>query len=204
MVRQSKRQDADVLRAKFFANREQVRSFITNWRCPEIEWPEFKEIPSPWVIPQGEEDQWLNRHAPFMDEYRWFLDARPVAEGISEVRANWWFGSEHEFERLQIEFLSYADPGYLAETLTWGAHAAALKGWREQDVHALHAWLFEGLDSRPMNQGVRGQKRTGFILFELSRMPVGQNEIASRLSMTLTDNALDGTPLTDEGRTLSG
>jgi hypothetical protein len=204
MVRQSKRQDADELRAKFIANREQVRSFITNWRCPEIEWPPFREIPSPWVIPKGEEKHWLNDFAPSMDEYQWLLEARPVAEGISQVWASWWFGKGHAFERLQIEFRSYADPAYLAETLTWGAHAAALKGWREEDVHALHAWLFEGLDSRPINDAVRGQKRTGFILFELLRMPAGQNEIGSRLSMTLTDTALDGTPLDHEGNPLSG
>jgi hypothetical protein len=204
MVRRSKRQDADELRAKFVANREKVRSFIANWRCPEIEWPAFREIPLPWVIPNGEEEQWLQQHAPFMDEYRWLLEPRPVTEGVSQVWACWWFGKGHEFELLEIDFRSYADPQYLAETLTWGAHAAALKGWREEDVHALYDWLFEGIDSRPMEEGVRGQKRTGFILFKLVRMPVSRTEIGTRLSMTLTDKALDGTPLTADGRTASG
>lgn len=202
-TRRSKRQETDELRAKFIANRERVRTWMANWECPEIEWPKFREVPFPWVIGRGEEQQWLKRHAPFMNEYRWSMEARPMAEGITYVRAHWRFGNGHEFDGLAIEFLSFADPPYLAERLTTGAHTASLKSWRADDVHDLYTWLFEGLDSRPMNDMVRGQKRTGLILFKLLRSPDIQTKgIFSRLSLTMTNTALDGSPLDDEGGTL--
>ncbi|MGK5531266.1 hypothetical protein [Streptomyces sp. URMC 129] len=192
------------LRARFLANREKVRSWFAGWECPEIEWPEFREVPLPWVVARGEEQRWLEHHAPFMDTYLWLLQARSPQRGISQVRASWSFGAGHAFDRLEIGFRSWADPDYLAEKLALGAHAAALRGWREEDVRELHAWLFQGLDSRPMGDGVRGQKRIGFVLCHLVRAPVSRTEIAARLRVTLTDTALDGSPLDAEGRTLPG
>jgi hypothetical protein len=156
------------------------------------------------VVPPDDEEQWLALHAPFMEEYHWLLEARPRARNISRVWAAWWFGAGHEFERLEIEFRSVADPQYLAENLAMGAHAAALKGWQPDDVRALYAWLLDGLDSRPMSDMVHGNKRTGFILFDLVRSPLGSSEIAARLRMTLTTTTLDGTPLDDDGRPVTG
>lgn len=204
MIRRRKhqQQDPDELRAKFVANREKVRSFITGWACPEVEWPAFAEIPLPCMVPKGQEQEWLKRRAPFVGEYHWLLQARPLVADIRSLWAHWNFAEGHEFQLLEIEVQSVPDPGYLAEKLTLGAHAAALKGWRPGDAHELHAWLFEGLDSRPLDDGVRGQKRTGFILFKLLRFPVaGANEISAKLSMTLTDTALDGSPLDAGGET---
>ncbi|PSK67925.1 hypothetical protein B0E53_00196 [Micromonospora sp. MH33] len=73
MFGRSKRQDADALRERFIANREKVRSWISGWDCPEVEWPDVPEIPFPWVVRQVDEPMWLKRHAPFMDEYGWVL-----------------------------------------------------------------------------------------------------------------------------------
>lgn len=199
MFRRSQRQDVDALREKFLANRERVRSWIGGWDCPEVEWPELAEIPLPWVVRQADERMWLKRHAPFMNEYAWILEARPVAQGVSQVVAHWQFGEGHEFDRLDIDFRSFADPPYLSEKLALGAHAAGLKGWQEGDLQGVYAWLFEGIDSRPMGEMVRGQHRSGFILFQLTRWPHSRTEINVRLRMTLTGTALDGTALNSAG-----
>jgi len=202
MSRRSERQGVEELRSKFVANREKVRSWTADWDCPEIEWPPFPEVPRPWVVLPGGEEGWLAQHAPFMEEYHWLLEARPRADGISQVWASWWFGAGHEFERLEIEFRSFADPQYLAEKLALGADAAALEGWQREDVQGLYAWLFEGLDSRPMDDMVQGNNRTGFILFHILRSPLSTNEIAARLRITLTTTTIDGTPLDEQGGAL--
>jgi len=203
MIHRSRRQDANELRARFLANRNKVRSWTAEWHCPEVEWPAFREIPWPWVVHRGEEEQWLERHAPFMGEYRWLLEARPVAgTGVSQVGGHWFFGGGHKFERLEIEFQSVADPPYLAEMLALGVHAAGLEGWHQDDVQGLHVWLLEGLDSRPISDLVEGRRRTGVILFELRRRPApaADNEIHARLTMTLTNTTLDGSPLDAKGQ----
>jgi hypothetical protein len=204
MSRRPKRQDVDALRARFVANREKVRSWISDWSCPEVEWPDFRQTPSPWSIPDSDERMWLQRHAPFLDEYWWLLEARPVTEGVSRVIAHWHFGERHRLKRLEVDIRSYADPAYLAEKLALAAHAAALEGWWEQDVHGLHAWLFEGIDSRPMSDMVRGQQRIGFILFEILRTPHSRTEIDARLRMTLAKTTLSGNPLNNAGESSSG
>ncbi|MFI6740347.1 hypothetical protein ACIBI9_46120 [Nonomuraea sp. NPDC050451] len=202
IFRRSKRQNTDQLLAKYLSNREKVRSWISGWDCPEIDWPGSDEIPHPWGLPRGSEEQWLQRHGPFPGEYHWLLEARPLTPDISQVWAIWRFGEEHIFDQLEIEFRCVPDPGYLAEKLTLAAHAADLKGWREEDKRALHDWLLDGLDSRPLGEGVRGQKRTGFILFGLTRLPVDATTISAHLRMTLTDTALNGSPLNAEGEPL--
>jgi len=191
------------LRDRFVANREQVRSWTGRWDCPEVRWPEFTDIPSPWVVPPGDEQDWLDRHAPFLDGYQWFLQAQPVAQGVSQVVATWSFAERHAFERLDIEMRTFADPRYLSEKLALGAHAAQLKGWQDEDLRGLFEWLLQGLDSRPISDMVRGQRRSGFILFEILRSPHSQQEITARLRMTLTDVALDGSPLNNDGRSPS-
>lgn len=188
------------LRARFVANREQVRSWTGRWDCPEVRWPEFSDVPSPWVVLPAEREDWLERHAPFLDAYRWLLEARPVATGVSRVVGNWEFGPGHTFERLHIEMRTFADPAYLAEKLALGAHAAQLKGWQDDDLPGLYEWLLQGMDSRPMADMVRGQRRSGFILFEVIRSPHSHQEINAQLRMTLTDVALDGSPLNRDGR----
>ena len=206
MIHRSKRQRADELRAKFVTNREKVRSWVANWDCPEIAWSEVPAIPSPWVVGKGEEWTWLKHHAPFMDQYQWFLEARPLAQGVTHVRGNWWFGEGHEFKELEIQTRTVADPEYLAEALTLGVNAAALKRWTEADAQPVYEWLFEGLDSRPMGHGVTGRIRSGFILLDFARMPAldivpntspshSRTEIRVRLRLTLTNTALDGSPL---------
>jgi len=87
-----------------------------------------------------------------------------------------------------------ADPPFLAETLALGADAAALDGWRPDDIHALHQLLLEGLDTRPLDHAVQGNKRMGFILFEVQRWPTMDNEVVAKLSMKPTTTALDGSP----------
>lgn len=199
MFGRSQRRQDEESGSRFLANREQVRSWMSGWACPEIAWPRLPDTPDPWT---GTEREWLDRGVRATQEYFWILEAQPLARGITSVVAGWWFGAGHTFERLDIEFRSVADPPYLAEMLTLGAHAASLKGWRDEDVPALHAWLFAGIDSRPVGQMLRGTKRTGFILFELVRAPLSSRDrILTRLRMTLTDTALDGTPLNAMGGT---
>ncbi|AQZ63386.1 unnamed protein product [[Actinomadura] parvosata subsp. kistnae] len=202
IFRPAKRQNRDQPLAKYLSNRERVRSWITGWDCPEIDWPGLEEIPHPWGLPRGSEEKWLRRHGPFPGEYRWLLEARPLTPDISQVWAVWQFDGDHQFDRLEIEVRCVPDPVYLAEKLTLAAHAADLKGWQEQDQHALYDWLIEGLDSRPLSEGVRGQKRAGFILFALTRMPIGSATLSANLRMTLTDTALDGSPLNAQGEPL--
>ena len=201
MGRRAARDGVDELRARYLANREKVRSWLADWDCPEVEWPPVEDVPSSCGVGRGGAARWLDRHAPFLQEYRWFLEGRPRAEGVSQAWAWWQFGAGHEFERLEVEFRSYADPPYLAEKLALAADAAALKGWRRDgdDVQALYAWLLEGLDSRPMDEMVHGNKRTGFVLFDILRSPHPTNEVSARLRMTLTTTALDGTPLDEHG-----
>ena len=70
---------------------------------------------------------------------------------------------------------------------------------RVHEVHKLHRWLCEGLDSRPPGEAVHGRKRTGFILFEFMRWPIGGHEHRAVLSMKFTTTALDGSSLDDAG-----
>jgi hypothetical protein len=200
-LRGSKRRDAEELRAKFVANREKVRSWTARWDCPEVEWPAFPEIPRPWMTAGRERDRWLDRHAPFMDEYQWLLTARPVAEGVNELWGLWEFGAGHEFERLTIRFRSFCDPGYLAEKLALGIRAAALKGWQDDDVHDLYNWLRGGVLQCTDSGMVRGKHRTGFLLCEMTCAVVSNTEVITETRTTLTNTALDGTPLNADGRT---
>lgn len=79
----SERQRADELRAKFLVNWEKVGSWVADWDCPEIAWPEVSVIPLPWVVGEEEEQEaeqtWLEHHAPFTDQYQWLLEALPLA-----------------------------------------------------------------------------------------------------------------------------
>lgn len=200
-LRKPKRRDADELRAKFVANREKVRSWTERWECPEVEWPAFSEVPGPWIIPPREQNSWLDHHAPFMDEYRWLLEARPVAEGVSELWALWEFGAGHEFECLTIRFRSFLDPAYLAERLAMGIRAADLKGWQDDDVHGVYDWLHGGVHGCTDSSMVRGKHRTGFLSCEMTCAAVSSTEVSTETRITLTNTSLDGVPLNADGRT---
>ncbi|WP_367038327.1 hypothetical protein [Streptomyces sp. Je 1-332] len=199
-LRRSKRRDADELRAKFVANREKVRSWTRRWECPEVEWPAFPEIPKPWVIHPRAQKSWLDRHAPFMDEYQWLLEARPVAEGVAELWALWEFGGGHEFERLTIRFRTFLDPDYVAERLALGIRAAGLKGWQDDDVHDLYDWLRDGVNHCVDSGMVRGKHRSGFLLSEMTCAVVSRTEVSTETRTTLTDTTLDGARLNADGR----
>ena len=206
----SERQRADELRAKFLANREKVRSWVADWDCPEIAWLEVSAIPLPWVVGEEGEQTWLEHQAPFMDQYQWLLEARPLARGVTHVRGDWRFAEGHEFERLEIHTRTVADPEYLAEILTLGVNAAALKGWTQADTQPVYEWLFEGFDRRPMENMVTGRHRSGFILLDFMRSPAvmvragavvrpSRTEINVRLRLTLTTTDLGGSPLDSNG-----
>lgn len=199
-LRGPRRRDSDELRARFVANREKVRSWTARWECPEVEWPAFSEVPLPWVIAPREQGRWLDRHAPFMDEYRWLLVSRPVAEGVNELQGLWEFGAGHEFERLTIRFRSVLDPDYLAEKLALGIRAADLKGWQDDDVHDLYGWLRDGVTQCTDSGMVRGKHRTGFLLSEMTCAVASRTEVITETRTTLTNTALDGTPLNADGR----
>ncbi|MBX6766472.1 MAG: hypothetical protein IRY90_04865 [Actinomadura rubrobrunea] len=200
----AKKREEDEQRAKFLANRDKVRAWTEHWDCPEVQWPEFMDVPRPWIVAPGGEADWLRYHAPHMDEYWWLLEGRPVAQGLVQVLGIWWFGRNHEFDHLEIQFRSVLDPQYLAEKLALGAHAAALKGWHDSDAQKLYEWLLQGLETRPFGHGVSGKNRLGFVLCEFTRMPTGDSTVFTKLKMTLTTTALDGTPLDGEGRAIKG
>ena len=86
-------QVADELREKFITNREQVRSWLTGWDCPELTWPPFAEVPQPWVVRPGEERGWLNRHAPSMTEYRWLCIGQPTIPDVTHGFGLWEFAT---------------------------------------------------------------------------------------------------------------
>jgi hypothetical protein len=135
-----------------------------------------------------------------MDEYRWLLEARPVAQGVNELWGEWEFGAGHEFESLTIRFRSVLDPDYLAEKLALGIRAAALKGWQDDDVHDLYDWLREGVNQCTDSGMVRGKHRTGFLVSEMTCAAISRTEVITEARTTLTDTALDGTPLNADGR----
>ncbi|HZG91528.1 MAG TPA: hypothetical protein VEZ42_15055 [Pseudonocardia sp.] len=200
--RRAERERADAARAMFIANREQVRSWLAGWDFPEVSWPPVPSVPSSWAVLEGQEQAWLERHAPFLSEYWWLLEATPTTSGITSVHCSWWFGQEHRFERLEIRTRTAADPPYLAEKLALGVHAAALRGWSEGDVQDVHGWLLELIDERPMSLGVRAKNRLGHVLAEATRFPHSRTEIDMHLVVTETDTALDGSPLSGSGRTV--
>ncbi|WP_039932190.1 hypothetical protein [Streptomyces viridochromogenes] len=198
-LRGRKRRQAGELRAKYIANREKVRSWRTRWDCPEVEWPRFPHVPLPWVVRPDEQDRWLKHTAPHMDAYEWVLPARPLARGVSELQARWGFHQGHEFEGLTIRFRSVLDPDYLAERISLGIHAAALEGWRDDDLHSLYDWLREGVTHCTNSGMVTGTHRSGFLLFKITCAVLSRTEISTEVRTTLTDTSLDGAPLHADG-----
>lgn len=190
----------DELRAKFLANRERVRSWLDAWEVPEVVWTdEFSEVPSPWVVLERDRATWLKRHAPFMDEYRWMFLGRPLSPGVREVRVCWHFGAAHRFQELDLTVVCVCDPGYVAEKLTLAVNHANLKGWRAEDAQPLYQWLVDGVHTTPLNNGVRGDKRLGFVLLNFTRFPTSEGDVIVRLTAVETDRALDGSPLDGDG-----
>ncbi|MFJ7906964.1 hypothetical protein [Kitasatospora sp. NPDC096204] len=195
-----KRREADEARAKFIANREKVRSWTGRWECPEVDWPAFEEVPSPWLVLPRERDRWLDLDAPFMERYDWLLEATPRANGVDELWALWEFGAGHEFERLTIRFRTVLDPEYLAEKLALGIEAAAFDGWQDGDAQSAYDWLCEGIGSLVGSGMVRGKHRLGFVLLEMTCAAVGRTTVITELRASLTTTSLDGRPLKPDGR----
>jgi len=190
----------DELRAQFIANRERVRSWMGAWEIPEIVWTdEFSEVPTSWIVPERDRASWLKRHAPFLDQYDWLLFGRPLTPGVREVRVRWHFGAAHRFEELDLTIVSVCDPEYLAEKLTLAVHRAGLKGWRDEDAPPLYQWLLEGVRTTPLDNAVRGNKRSGFVLLNFTRFPTSDGDVIVRVTATETDRALDGSPLDGDG-----
>jgi hypothetical protein len=86
-------------------------------------------IPSPWVVTPNRQQMWFEHHAPHMPQCWWLLEPRPLTTSISQVDCGWWFGEEHQFDRLALNTRTVADPAYLAEGLGTGVDAAHLMGW---------------------------------------------------------------------------
>ncbi|WFE40278.1 hypothetical protein [Micromonospora sp. WMMD998] len=188
------------LRAKFLANREQVRSWLDAWEIPEIAWTdEFDEIPAPWAVIERDRKRWLKDHAPHLDVYHWMFVGRPLTPGVRTVRALWHFGSGHRFEKLDVTITSVCDPGYLAEKLTLAVHRAALKGWQEEDAQPVYQWLVEGVNTRPLDNAVRGNKRLGFVLLHFTRFPTSDGDVVVSVTAVETDRAMDGSLLDANG-----
>ncbi|MGC4806642.1 hypothetical protein [Micromonospora sp. DT233] len=195
-----RRRQHDELRAKFLANRERVRSWLDAWELPEVVWTdEFNDVPSPWVVLERDRDNWLRSRAPFLDAYDWMFFGRPLTPGVREVRVRWHFGAAHRFEALELTIISVCDPGYLAEKLTLAVHHARLRGWRDEDAQPLHRWLVEGVSTRPLDDAVRGSKRSGFVLLSFTRFPTSDGNVIVQLTVVETDRALDGSPLDGDG-----
>jgi hypothetical protein len=191
---------ADELRAVFVANRDRVRSWLDDWYFPEVAWPEFRAIPSPYVVPRDLQEMWFERHAPSMPQYWWLLEPAPLTGSISQVYCCWWFGEGHRFDRLTLNTRTVADPAYLAERLALGVDAAHLPGWQDGDAEDTHRWLLGLLDKRPMDVPVRQTRRCGFVVVAVTRYPYSRTEIDVEVVVTVAATALDGTPLDGTGR----
>jgi hypothetical protein len=76
-----------------------------------------------------------------MPQCWWLLEPRPLTTSISQVDCCWWFGEEHQFDRLALNTRTVADPAYLAERLATGVDAVHLTGWQDGDAEATHRWL---------------------------------------------------------------
>ncbi|WFE35612.1 hypothetical protein [Micromonospora sp. WMMD975] len=186
--------------ATFLANRERVRSWLDAWEIPEIVWTdEFSEIPRPWVVAERDRKRWLRDHAPHLDAYQWMFVGRPLTPGVRKVRALWHFGAGHRFDKLELTIISVCDPAYLAEKLTLAVHHAALKGWQEEDAQPVYQWLVEGVNTRPLDNAVRGNKRLGFVLLHFTRFPTSDGDVTVSLTAVETDRAMDGSLLDANG-----
>jgi hypothetical protein len=87
---------AEELRAKFVANREQVRSWVADWHFPEVTWPAVPALPSPWSAIEQNEKWWFEDPESSMAAvYDWVLDARPRTESIGRVKCLWRFRRGH-------------------------------------------------------------------------------------------------------------
>jgi hypothetical protein len=195
-----RRRRHDEFRARYLANRDRVRSWREAWEIPEVVWAdEFNEIPWPWIVLEKDRKSWLRIHAPVMDTYYWMFFGRPLTPGVREVRAQWQFGAGHRFAELDLTIVSVCDPAYLAEKLTLAVHHARLKGWRDEDARPVYEWLVEGVGTTPLDNAVRGNKRSGFVLLTFNRFPTSDGDVAVRLTAVETDRALDGSPLDADG-----
>jgi hypothetical protein len=203
MFRKAERKRTNELRSAFIANREKVRSWLSGWDCPEVSWPPFKDVPQPWAVSPADQRGWVQRDAPSITDYWWLIEGASASRHVTHAHGHWKFGQRHEFESLDIEIrCTVLDPHYVAEKLALAAQAADLKGWQEGDLQSVYEWLFAGADTSPPHVAVRGQNRTGFIVFTFNRWPqvFDGPGIIAQLNMTLTDTALDGSPLNDIGR----
>ncbi|MEV6655429.1 hypothetical protein [Nocardia fluminea] len=192
VFRRSKPRDVDALRSRYLANREQVTTWIAEWDCPEVEWRPLPEV----------DRDLLKYHAPYLPQYEWLVEGSPIVPQITAAYGYWRFGELHAFESLDIRIeCTLLDPGYLAEKLALGVDAAHLDGWLADDLQPLYEWLFEGADTRPPTDAVRGQQRTGFLLFDFSRWPglMSGPGVRAELKISKTRIGLDGSPLDDSG-----
>jgi hypothetical protein len=141
----------------------------------------------------------VNRELLDHEPYQWFLGGEPRVTGLTGVVAEWKFSADHEFESLDLRIDSLCDPDYLAEKLSLAADAAAFPGWQPADLRSLRDWIRDMTDMEPHSKTVGGYKRLGFVLFDLDRILGGTSGVITTVKITLTDKALDGTPLDVSG-----
>lgn len=177
--------------AKFFVNRDRVRRFRAAWHIPEVVWNEWIATSARGLIEPDTANRWLSDHEP----YQWFLGGEPRVTGLTKVMAEWRFSAGHEFESLDLRIDSLCDPDYLAEKLSLAAAAAAFPGWQPGDLPSLRDWIRGMTDMEPHTKTVGGYKRLGFVLFDLDRILGAASGVITTVKITLTDKAIDGTPL---------
>ncbi len=199
MFGRSKRRQADELRAKLVANAAQVKAWATDQEWPEIAWPAVGRLPIPWIVSPEQEQAWIERHAPGAANYDWFLEARPLTDGIESVTAMWMFGTGHEFDELKIRTITVPDPEYLAGALARCLHAAGLRGWTADDTQGTAEWLYEATASCTPGQFLSGKERCGFTLLHVVCSASRPGRLGVELRATPTTTALDGRPLDDDG-----
>jgi hypothetical protein len=171
------------------ANRDRVQHFRAAWSIPEVVFSEQTNAPSPERARSG-------RAGP--RPYYWLLIGESTVIGLTSAVAEWQFSAGHEFEALDLRIESTCDPEYLAEKLSLAAEAAAFSGWDPGDLPSLYDWIGDLTSTRPVSSMVSGYKRLGFVLFDLRRFPLPSG-VATTMKVTLTDKALDGTPLNADG-----
>ena len=183
------------MQAKFFANREQVRRFQAAWNVPEVVWDKPIDTLTLGFAEPATANRWLRDRKP----YKWLVSGEPRVSGLTKVLAEWQFSADHEFEALELRIDSLCDPGFLAEKLSLAADAASFPGWQPADLLSLRNWIRDMTDMKPHSKTVGGYKRLGFVLFDLDRILGVTSGVSTFLKITLTDKALDGTPLNHGG-----
>lgn len=179
------------------ANRNRIIRWLANWHFPEVTWPrEIPQLPLPYV--GGTAAQHLA--APLLETH-WLLTAHPLIDDIAEAYALWRFHN-NQWTELQIRITISADPDYIAETFVGAMIASEIDTFSDiandrDGVQYFYDWIGEGVYTAVDSGAARGSARHDrtLLVFECLASYRYEQKVAATLTMTPTDQTLDGVPL---------